>query len=42
MRYVFIAVAALAAVLVWLDQSSDGRQVRRHMMDHRGAPAGPD
>ena len=34
MRYVFMAVAALAAMLVWLDQSSDGRQLRRHMMDH--------
>jgi len=34
MRYVFAAVGALAAVLVWLNQSSDGRQIRRQLMDH--------
>ena len=39
MRYVFLAVAALAAAMVWLDRSSDGRQLRRQMMDHPHAPA---
>lgn len=34
MRYVFVAVAALAAAMVWLNQSSDGRQIRRQLMDH--------
>ena len=39
MRYVFMAAAALAAVLVWLDRSSEGRQLRRQMMDHPEEPA---
>lgn len=39
MRYVFMVVAALAAVLVWLDHSSEGRQIRRHIMHHPDEPA---
>ncbi|HOB13476.1 MAG TPA: hypothetical protein PK680_06610 [Novosphingobium sp.] len=34
MRYVFLAFAMAAAVMVWANVSEKGRSVKRHLSEH--------
>lgn len=39
MRYVFYALAALVASLMWLNHSQDGRRLKHRLMAHPDQPA---
>lgn len=39
MRYVFLAFAGIALAAVWLNTSSHGNKLRRHMMEHPAEPS---
>lgn len=39
MRYVFYAVAAVVITLGWLNNTGDGKRIKRQMLDHPAAAA---
>lgn len=39
MRYVFIAFVGLAVAFAWANNSTKGRQIKRHLLEHPAEPA---